>query len=531
MLEALIVGSGFGGAVMAARLGRRWPGAVALLERGRRYGPGEFAREPGAWSRNFRTPGNDGLFDVEQHSGLDVVRASGFGGGSLIYANVILEPPPHVLNQSAWQPVGGPPALRRYYDVVRSVLNVRPVPQGHGRTELFEKAAAALGRPALAVDVAVNFAAPGESVQNRYGASQSGCTYCGECDIGCNLHAKNTLDLNYLFVAEHKHGVSMLTGHEATDLVPLNARGEIDSRERGAHGFRVFVLRDGQRHHYDARRVVLSCGATGTTAFLLRCRDREGSLPYLSATLGQAMSGNGDFAGVSLGHEDVTEAVAGPVITRAIDFGLFENGPAPFIMEDAAMPPMLAWYAEGWRLRAPGPRTLARIAALLFRRAGPGQFLSGLMAAGATSRMAIHLCMGLDDSNGVMGLDRRGRPRLRFPAFKNRRLYRAMVRETRNFARVVGAKARFVPGYAWPYRRAVTVHALGGCALGKDPVHAVADVTPGRFGALFGYESLYVADGALCPVAVGANPALTIAALSERVAHELTAIEPDAGLH
>ena len=531
MLEALIVGSGFGGAVAAARLGRRWPGAVALLERGRRYGPGEFAREPGAWSHNFRTPTNDGLFDVERHAGLDVVRASGFGGGSLIYANVILEPPLRVLELSAWQSLGGQAALRRYLDVARSVLEAQPVPQSHGRTRLFERAAAALGRPALVVDVAVNFAPPGEGAPNRYGALQSGCTSCGECDIGCNVQAKNTLDLNYLFVAERKHAVSMLTGYEATGLVPLNARGEPDSHERGAHGFRIFSLRNGQRHHHDARRVVLSCGATGTTAFLLGCRDRDGSLPHLSVKLGQGMSGNGDFAGVSLSHEDATEAVTGPVITRAIDFGLFEEGPAPFLMEDAAMPPMLAWYAEGWRLRAPGPKTMARIASLLFRRAGPGQFLSGLMAAGATSRMAIHLCMGLDDSNGVLRLDRRGRPRLRFSAFRNRRLYRGMVREIRNFARVLGAKARFVPGYAWPYRRAITVHALGGCALGRTPGEGVCDVAPGRFGALFGYESLYVADGSLCPTAVGSNPALTIAALSERVAHEMTGIEPDVALH
>src|SRR6185437_6603551 len=89
--DIVIVGSGFGGSVAAYRMaeaGRR----VCVLERGRPYPPGSFARAPADMRRNFWNPteGQYGLFDVWSFRGLNGLVSAGLGGGSLIYANVLL---------------------------------------------------------------------------------------------------------------------------------------------------------------------------------------------------------------------------------------------------------------------------------------------------------------------------------------------------------------------------------------------------------------------------------------------------------
>ena len=58
--------------------------------------------------------------------------------------------------------------------------------------------------------------------------------------------------------------------------------------------------------------------------------------------------------------------------------------------------------------------------------------------------------------------------------------------------------------------RVITVHSLGGCPMGDDPDQGVVD----RFGQVHGVPGLYVADGAVMPGPVGANPSLTIAAFA-----------------
>src|SRR5918911_1619171 len=89
--DAVIVGSGFGGSVMAYRLAEAGL-RVCLLERGKAYPPGTFPRTPAGLARNFWDPSEKlyGMFDVWSFSGIESLVSSGLGGGSLIYANVLL---------------------------------------------------------------------------------------------------------------------------------------------------------------------------------------------------------------------------------------------------------------------------------------------------------------------------------------------------------------------------------------------------------------------------------------------------------
>ncbi|HEX6385670.1 MAG TPA: GMC family oxidoreductase N-terminal domain-containing protein [Anaerolineae bacterium] len=198
--------------------------------------------------------------------------------------------------------------------------------------------------------------------KNRYGAIQTSCNYCAECNIGCNIHAKNTLDLNYLFVAENRYQAHVLTEHRAEAIVPLGQNGEDDPQQDGGYGFRVYyqdLNHKGDRNRLASlpsattRRVVVAAGCLGTAELLLRCRDVYQTLQRISPKLGHNFSGNGDFLGFAVQGQRPVNPNYGPVITQRIDFNLFENFDRrhAFILEDGGYSPLLAWLAEGFKPR------------------------------------------------------------------------------------------------------------------------------------------------------------------------------------
>jgi cholesterol oxidase len=87
----------------------------------------------------------------------------------------------------------------------------------------------------------------------------------------------------------------------------------------------------------------------------------------------------------------------------------------------------------------------------------------------------------------------------------------------RDLASALGAT--YMDDPLWLVSRVITVHALGGCPMGRDAGEGVVDAG----GEVFNYPGLYVADGAVMPGPVGANPSLTIAALADRFADALIA--------
>ncbi|MDQ3914886.1 MAG: GMC oxidoreductase [Actinomycetota bacterium] len=569
--EAIVIGSGFGGAINACRLAKRWPGKVLVLERGKRYPMGSFPRTPHDMARNFwnlpyeqhprprRIPDDaeaHGMFDIRNYRRMDVVLSAGLGGGSLIYANVFLEPPDQVFDDR-WPQTCKKQDLVPYYRVAKEVLGSRPIPVTGDprrrviRTELFERIARSMGRSSELVDVNVFFGNDhedplpiGHQVPNRYGALQTSCVYSGECDIGCNTHSKNTLDLNYLHVAQDRYDARVLTERLVDRIVPLDGDGREDPGGDGAHGYRVFYRDLTTSGHPviadDTRRVVVAAGALGSTELLLRCRDVHRTLPRLSPSLGTRFSGNGDFLCFAVEGKDAADPNYGPVITQRIDFGLFEgfDPESAFVMEDASYPALLAWFVEGveprfLRLPAVWKAFVAVVRRYLMGQelGSVGYALGDLLSGDLSYRTSVLLCMGLDKSNGVMSLDRQGCVSVDWPMDESMPLYTAIVDASRRFARTAGAKRFFVlPTWYRPLRKNVSVHPLGGCVLADDLSTGVVSARRDAFGQVFGYEGLYVSDGSIVPTAVGANPSATISALSEMVAEGITGTPPDAGL-
>ncbi|QDQ27743.1 GMC family oxidoreductase [Chitinimonas arctica] len=579
--EALVIGSGFGGAVMCARLGKQWPGKVLLLERGKAYPLGSFPRSPADLANNFWSPADDtrarpelvrrrkrshggllGMFDIRRFARMDTVTCAGLGGGSLIYANVFLRPPARVFQQN-WPAQLDLSVLAPYYDVAQSVLGARTIPPHADendrrfvrRTQAFQRFAKEQKLPSKLADIAVFFGngynyrgeavptAIGVQEHNRYGARQTSCTYCGECDLGCNLHAKNSTDLNYLHAARELHGAELRTGCRVNRIVPLNAEGEDDAQAHGEYGYRVYFddFAWDQATSVTSRRVVVAAGTMGSNELLLRCRDIHRSLPDISPALGQRFSGNGDFLCFALDGKRRLDATYGPVITQFTDHHLFDNHDPKraFLLQDASIPSHAAWAMATVRpIISPWDsiRRICRLGLDLLRgkpytgKASQrmGHILNQLLSHDITQRSAVLLCMGLDQSDGRCRLNRAGFLDLDWPQAGSQPLYQAILTLCRRFCRYMQANVFLpMPTWLWPSNRNVSVHPLGGCTLADSPRQGVVSAAAADRGQVFGYQGLYVADGSIVPAALGANPAATIAALAEWIAHGITGRMPD----
>ena len=404
--DAIVVGSGFGGAVMTYRLAEAGL-RVCLLERGKAFPPNSFPRAPRGMRDNFWDPsgGLYGMFNVWSFKGSGALVSSGLGGGSLIYANVLVRKDPQWFVNvepggrcyERW-PVQYDD-LEEHYGRVERMMNVQEYPLAHPpydatpKTLAMREAAAKLnpdGRPGLRwrpLNLAVSFrqravqrpdeddpsnpplvgASLEEARPNYHTVTQgrlmqrSTCRLCGECDIGCNYGSKNTLDYNYISEALHC-GAEIRTLCEVKRVAPLG----------GGRGYSVRYIThdpakaDGRsRKGYDERceqttltcdRLVLAAGTFATPYLLFKSRE---ALPALSRRLGTRFSVNGDLLSFIVKATTVRdgrraprplEPSFGPVITGAIRYGdaLDGHGEAGrgFYVEDGGNPALLSWLSE-----------------------------------------------------------------------------------------------------------------------------------------------------------------------------------------
>ncbi|MDB2447327.1 GMC family oxidoreductase [bacterium] len=568
--ESIVIGSGFGGSCSAARQAKVWGEKVLLLERGKKYKMGSFPRSPEEFeergfytldenshirSKTLAKVQSNGLFDIRNYKDMTVVMSAGLGGGSLIYANVLMKPPVDVLE--GWPKSVSLSKLEKYYSVGFDVLGGNKLPLDKGnewalnKVSYFQDGAKKMGRDSKLVDIAVFFGnnpekptQPGVQETNKYGAIQTSCTLCAECDAGCNVHSKNTLDLNYLFKAQKDLGLKVKTNSLAKRLVPLAEDGSEDSGGSGEFGYNVYWrdLTTNNLISASTRRVTVSAGTLGTNELLLRCRDEYKSLPNISQKLGHGFSGNGDFIAMITGNDRVVSPNKGPVIVQRIDFDLFDQqkgkSEGRFIMEDASYPSFLAWFVEGMRPVAKIIALAEELTLDVFRRlvglptsGRLGKTMKRAMSGELAKRSSVHLCMGLDASDGQIKLEG-NKIDLIWNRTKSMPLYNKIVDSIKSFKKIYkGAGMLILPLWTWFSKSNVTVHALGGCHLADDISKGVCSANEENFGEVFNYKNLFIADGSVLPTAVGSNPALTILAVSEKINHGITGVEPNANFN
>ena len=514
--DVVVIGSGFGGAINACRLAQAGR-SVCILERGKRWGKKDFPRTTGQVARSFWNYKDLGLLDYRAFENIDVIQASGVGGGSLVYFNVHIRTPKEIFENSRWPPGVKRNVLDPFYDKARDMLEARPLtPPAEldmpPRTQAFLDVTQRVGRKPELMEICVY---TGPEKTNRQGIKQDGCVYCGNCMLGCHVHAKNTLDLNYIPLAE-KNGAEVYPLHQVEKIEPLET---VETNGYRVH-FRQFNANTSESEPGSVvgRKVIISAGSLGSTEILLRCRDLHKTLPNLSHALGTKFSGNGDFllAGTLESNREIDPG-AGPSITAAIDASTANN---KIMIQDLGFPDPLLWYLEA---SLPVPRRLKNIS-LFFKKYfmrvlgldHSYAFHDGadkLFQGGVTPRFMPYLGMGTDAADGFMKLSR-GDIEIEWDTRNSRQMFSEMEETLKDLSRALGGK--YLPSvlWGWPFRRLLTAHPLGGCPMSDDPAEGVVN----EFGEVWNYPELYVADGSIIPSALSVNPSATISALSERIA-------------
>lgn len=508
--DAIVIGSGFGGAVTSARLAEKGY-KVLVLERGRRWTPETFPRRPNdAWIWDERKPAQcNGWFDFRIFPHMSVVQGAGVGGGSLVYANISVDAKPDLFDRG-WPPEITFQELSPYYQAVGAMLNVQKVPanQWPERTRVMKEAAERnqLGGRFRQLDLAVSFDpdwnyqlpdphahSHAKTFVNSQGQEQGTCVHLGECDVGCKVKARNTLDLNYLPLAE-KHGAEVRPLHLVRNIAPVSGGYRVDFER----------ISDGALHSgsVEGRIVILAAGSLGSSEILLRCRDIHRSLPALSPFLGRNWSSNGDFLTPALHPLRAINPTRGPTITSAIDLlDKAVDGQSVFI-EDGGLPDLAIGFLNDV---AQEESSDERMRALV-------ESTRVLTRLNAFERIMPWFAQAQDAADGRLSL-KDGRLHLDWDVAKSAEAIEAVVRTHERFARSTGG-IPLVP-VTWTLAKdLITPHPLGGANMGTAAENGVVD----HRGEVFGYRNLYVADGAIVPEAIGLNPSKTIAALAERIA-------------
>jgi cholesterol oxidase len=448
-----------------------------------------------------------GLFDVRMMRDVSVITAAGVGGGSLVYANVQLRAAAEVFDRD-WPAAIDRAVLDPWYDRTEEALQPRTTPEDPAlpKVRAFAAAGRHVGKEAEPLPIAVHF---GEAREHPFsGVRQEGCQNLGRCDLGCPVHAKNTVDITYIARAE-THGAEVRPLHLVEQIAPPAAPG-------GNWTVSFSHLGDGEDGSVEAPTLILAAGTIGSSRLLLENRRR---LPRLSATLGSRFSGNGDALGIAFdpGASDVRGARNdfGPVMTSKLDY----TAERRLIVADGGLPAnfdALLDVARGVNVIRGWRRFLLRLRAALIYLGWSDLALRPrevhLAEGESDTDSLIFLMIGRDAADGQMRLTPLFRRfDIRWSRDASAQLFADLERTAKEIAEASGA----TPFYALeggPLGKFTTVHPLGGCPMADDPARGVVD----DGGRVHGYDGLYVLDGSIVPTALGVNPSKTIAALAER---------------
>ena len=532
--DVVVIGSGYGGAISAARLAAanlNPKPSVCILERGKEWQPGDFPETLDGVIAAARSDLNPlGLYEMLTHPDISVIKGSGLGGTSLINANVAIVPDREVFEQFHWPSALTFDELQPYYARAAGILapSQHPRAQQLAKVKALDRRAQEMGISAQALNIAVNFTIDGT---NPHGVEQRPCNDCGNCVSGCNVKAKNTLYMNYLPMARNA-GATILTQTKVEWLEKLAGGGW------RIHGKHVNGFQDDEKFTLDAGEIVLSAGSLNSTEILLRSEAHGLSV---SPALGTKFSGNGDFFGLAYNGDYETD-VLGYLHTQAPAAG---DSPAPgpnivglvrytnglpeaqrIAIEDFSFPNA---YIDGAKaafglLRGEGTVTGNEDA----QRDRLARDLNPASAAhdsnGAMNHSMLYLVMGQDNARGSILFEapigeRDGRIRISWDKAGQQQIFTRMNEEIRRHAHAL--RSNFISNPTWSMfnlRHLITAHPLGGCPMGDDYLQGAVD----PFGRVFAgdgsvHQGLSVTDGSLVPSALGVNPFLTISALSERI--------------
>ena len=520
--DFIVIGSGFGGSVTAHRLTEKGY-KVAVMEMGRRWTAENLPSTNWLLWRWIWRPhmALRGFFNIEMFRHVVIMHGCAVGGGSITYANTLLVPTESIWENGSW--AGLAPwkkEMPAYFQTALKMLGVIENRILGPADQLLKRVADAVGvgdtyyRTHVAVFQPPEGEAGGKTYPDPYfggeGPERTTCIGCGGCMMGCRYNAKNTLDKNYLYLAE-KHGARVYAETKVVDVQPL---GKAD----GSDGYEVRTVKSTawfgkEPRRFTCRGVVFAASALGSMDLLFRLKEK-GSLAAISYQLGNRVRTNAEsLIGVRVprSKEDLSKGIA---IGSGVYIDDYTHIEAVRYPEGADAMGFLSTVMTG------GRRGHTRI--LLWLRTlvtsllrHPIRTVRCLHPFGWAQECLIMLCMQTLDGHIDMRLGR-----LWFWPFRKTLVSRGkkiptFIPQANEFAEKA---AKLMGGTPMSMVTEIlfdvpaTAHILGGCPMAGSPAHGVVD----ERNRVFGYKNMYVCDGSVIAANLGVNPSLTICALTER---------------
>jgi len=518
--DYIVIGSGFGGSVSTHRLTEKGY-KVGVMEMGRRYMDEDFPKTNWNLRKYFWLPLFKffGFFRMTLFNHAWVLSGVGVGGGSLVYASTLLVPKEKIWEDQQWAKLQDwKTIMKPHYQEAERMLGVNQNKYIGKADKMLKEAAEeqGFGDTFYTTPVGIYFGKPGETVPDPYfngeGPDRTACIYCGGCMVGCRHGAKNTLDKNYLYLAE-KNGAQVFAETKVTDVKPINDLPD------GRDGYLIYTRSSTRffkkRKIFKTKGVIFSGGVIGTVDLLLRSKQR-GSLPRLSDRLGDIVRTNAEsIIGVRFEGKDV-DMSEGIAIGSGIHIDDHTHIEAVRYSKGSDVLSLTA------TLLTNGKAGINRVFAWLWTVIrNPFKFLKMLNPFGFARTSLILLVMQTLDYSINLRLKRTWwwpfRKKLqttgpRIPTYiPQANTFAQKLAKQHNGSPLTAATEIFlnVP---------TTAHILGGAVMGETENDGVVD---GK-NRVFNYENMLICDGSMIGANLGVNPSLTITALSE---HAMSHIE------
>ena len=520
--DFIVIGSGFGGSVSALRLAEKGY-KVGVMEMGRRWTPERLPTTSWSLHRWFWRPklGLRGFFNMRLFRHATIFHGCAVGGGSITYAATLLRPPNNVWNSGSWAGLSNwEMEMPRYYEAASTMLGVCENKILGPADQMLRTTSGAIGRSHTFYRTHVGIfqtegATAAMTVPDPFfsgkGPARTACIGCGGCIMGCRYGAKNTLDLNYLYLAE-KHGAEVFPETKVVDVLPL------EHAEDGNAGYEVRTVKSisclrPHARRFTCRGIIFAASSLGTMELLFHLREK-GSLPAISSQLGRHVRTNSESiigARVPGCQEDYSQGIAigsGVYIDEHthIEAVRYPRGSDTMSLLTTALTdgrPGIARVALWFK----------NVVVSVLRR--PSRAGGLFWPAGWAREAVVLLCMQALDGEIEMRWQRLWFwPFRKFLVSRGKRVP-TYIPQANEFAKKFAQVAGGIPVSMLPeilFNVPGTAHCIGGCVIADSAERGVVDSRH----RVFGYRNMYICDGSVIAANLGVNPSLTIAALAER---------------
>ncbi len=512
--DYVIIGSGFGGSVSALRLSEKGY-KVLVIEKGKWYKGNDFPKtnwnlKKWLWQPNMKL---FGFFKMTFLNHVTVLSGVGVGGGSLTYANTLPIPKRNFFISGSWATLNNwEEELKPHYETAYKMLGSATNPELYAADFAVKDMAESIGKASHfeAAKVGVYFGEPGHTVEDPYfegkGPDRTGCIYCGACMTGCRHNAKNTLDKNYLYLAQQL-GAEIFAEKEVIDVTVLDAKD-------GSDGYKIeFESSIGKKEKASvtAKGIIFSGGVVGTVPLLLKLKEK--SLPNLSDMAGCAIRTNNEslmlVTSTNKNFKDFSKGLAIGSILHTDENSHLEPvryGEGSAFFRTMTIPVIFNKYA-----------VLRLLGVLFLFIKFPIKLLKTIFTKNYAKRTTVLLFMQTVDSSIRLKL---GNITKMKTVSESGPTPSGIIPEAFDLSKKYGKIVNGIPFGNFVdvlLGTPTTAHILGGAVMGENSSEGVIN----KHNQVFGYQNMFVCDGSMISANPGVNPSLTITAITEYAMGEI----------